>query len=436
MTDLRRPSVRKIPTTRSIRTPLAFELVALPLAVSIRQNLKITAVLLLLLLFLSALRRDRVSERLNLVPAGFLLVLAAIVFRQGPLTLAAIYVLTILVLVVTAKKVTRATAYESLLAGMALYLVANVAGWLIGIQSPAAAIRVGELGTSSILFGTRIIFPFAISINEPAFIAGAMISAVITIIAIRSRPRWYLWLGSIAGAVVMLGSNSRAAVLVAAAVSIALLMPRLARVAAPYVVAIAMLLPFVIQVFLPIISALAEFGASSSFLSRGGTSQQLSGIGSRGIIWTKALDYWTAYVTDFTYRLIGYGYNGHVSSGAWLSFSSGVTYISDRRALTAHNSILQTVYDAGLIGSAILLGVTVYTIFRYSREANLLQLLAVGVIVAVSAAVEVSLTPGFGCTAVLLLTYLAVFIPNKPNKVAPPRGSNLLGSAIVSTSRH
>jgi hypothetical protein len=341
---------------------------------------------------------------------------------------------TILVLVVTAKKVTRATAYESLLAGMALYLVANVAGWLIGIQSPAAAVRIGELGTSSALFGMRIIFPFAISINEPAFIAGAMISAVIAIIAIHLRPRWYLWLGSLAGVVVMLGSNSRTAVLVAAAVSVALLMPRLARVAAPYVVASAMLLPFLLQVLLPIINALAEFGASNSFMARGGTSQQLSGLGSRGIIWTKALDYWTAYVTDFTYQLFGYGYNGHVSSGAWLSFSSGVTYINDRRALTAHNSVLQTVYDAGLIGSVILVGVVVYTIFRYSREANLLPLLAVGMNVAISAAVEVTLTPGFGCTAVLLLTYLAVFIPNKPNKVAPSRGPNLLGTASVYTS--
>jgi len=387
----------------------------------------------LLLLVLSALRRDRVSERLNLVPAGFLLVLAAIVFRQGPLTLAAIYVIAVLVLVVTAKKVTRATAYESLLAGIALYLVANIAGWLIGIESPSAAIRVGELGTSSTLFGTRIIFPFAISINEPAFIAGAMISAVIAIIVIHGRPRWHLWLGSIAGAIIMLGSNSRTAVLVAAAVSVALLIPRLARVAAPYIVAIAMLLPFVIQVFLPIISAFAEFGASNSFLARGGTSQQISGLGTRGIIWTKALDYWTAYVTDFAHQLFGYGYNGHVSSGAWLSFSNGVTYISDRTALTAHNSILQTLFDAGLTGSAILLGVTVYTIFRYSRQANLLPLVAVGINVATSAAVEVTLTPGFGSTAVLLLTYLTVFIPNKPNKVASPRGPNLLGSAIVST---
>jgi hypothetical protein len=419
------------------RTPMALELVAFPLAVSIRQDNRVTIALLLLLLFLSAMWHQRSAERLNLIPTALFMVCVVLVFWQGPFTIAGMYVLAALILINTARAVSRATAYASLLAGLSLYLVSNVAGWLLGLQSASTTVRIGGYETSETLFGARrVFFPFALSINEPAFVASALIVAVVAMISIRQKPGWHLWAGVAAGIVVILASNSRTPILFAVPLAVLLLVaPRLTRIAAPYAIGLAMLMPFLLQQLQPILNWVGGLVASNEYLARGQDVQDLVGLSSRQVIWTSSIDFWSTHVTDTMHQLIGYGYFGHATSGASASYSAGVgSYFTESTAVSMHSPLLQTLFDAGLAGAAILLGITVYAVYRYGRHAETLPMLAVVVMLGLSSTTEAILAPGFGNTPVFLLLYLLVFIPKRA--VTPLDSiSKSAASPSVSTDR-
>jgi hypothetical protein len=398
------------------RAPLAVELVLFPLAISIRQDNRVTIALLAILLLLSAMWRQRSPERLNLVPTALFMVCVALVFWRGPFIFAGMYVLAAFVLVTTARAITRATAYASLLAGLSLYLVANVAGWLVGLQSASSSVRIGGYETSETLFGSRrVFFPFSLSINEPAFVASALILGVAAMISIRQKPTWYHWLGVGAGLVVITASNSRTPVLFAVPLILLLLIaPRITRVAAPYALCVAMLLPFLMQQLQPILNWVGGLIASNDYLSRGQNLEDLVGLSSRQVIWSRSIDYWDVHVTDSAHQLFGYGYFGHATSGASAGYTAGVgSFFSDRTAVSMHSPLLQTLFDAGLIGAAILLGITAYALYRYGRGAEMLPMLAVLLMLGLSATTEAILAPGFGNTPVFLLLYLFVFIPTQ-----------------------
>jgi hypothetical protein len=315
------------------------------------------------------------------------------------------------------RAVSRATAYASLLAGLSLYLVANVLGWLVGVQSPSTAVRVAGLETSSLFFSSRVIFPFTLGINEPAFIAIALIAAVAAMVTMGSRRYWYHWTGVAAAIVVILGSNTRSVVVLGLPLIIGItIAPRLTRALSPYAVGFLMILPFLLRLAPVALTAVISSVGSSSILSRGNASWDLAAFGPRGYIWSQGIDYWSNYVTDPTHQLIGYGYRGHVSSGAWIGFTRGISYVNARTALSTHNTMLQIVYDSGLIGAAILLGVTTFTVFRYSRDAAFLPMLAVVSALGLSTLTEINITPGYGNTSAFLLLYLAVFMPIKATR--------------------
>jgi hypothetical protein len=402
--------------TQLARPPLALELVAFPLVISIRQDNRVTIALLILLLFLSAMWRQRSAERLNLVPVALFMVCVALVFWRGPFIFVGMYVLAALVLINTARAVSRATAYTSLIAGLSVYLLGNVAGWLFGLQSASTAVRIGGYETSETLFGSRrVFFPFALSINEPAAVASALIVAVAAMISIRQKPAWYHWAGICAGIVVILASNSRTPLLFAVpVVALLLIAPRVTRIVAPYALGGALLLPFLLQQLQPILNWVGGIVASNDYLSRGQDVQDLVGLSSRQTIWTRSIDYWDVHVTDSVHQLIGYGYFGHAASGASDAYTAGTGgFFTDSSAVSMHSPLLQTLFDAGLAGAAILFGVTVYTAYRYARDLQTLPMLAVLLMLGLSATTEAILAPGFGNTPVFLLLYLIVFIPER-----------------------
>jgi hypothetical protein len=396
------------------RAPLALELVAFPLVISIRQDNRVTIALLLLLFFLSAMWHQRSPERLNLVPAALFMTCVALVFWDGPFIFAGMYVLAVLVLISTARAVTRATAYASLLAGLSLYLVSNVAGWLVGLQSASTAVRIGGYETSETLFGSRrVFFPFALSINESAFVASALIVAVAAMISIRQKPTWYHGVGVVAGFIVILASNSRTPILFAVPlIALLLVIPRVTRAATPYAVGVAMLFPFLVQQLQPIVSWIGGSIAANEYLARGQKVQDLVGLSNRQLIWTQSIDYWDVHVTDSARQLIGYGYFGHATSGASAAYTAGIgSYFAESTAVSMHSPLLQTLFDAGLVGVAILLGVTVYTVYRYGRDEEMLPMLAVVLMFGLSSTTEAILAPGFANAPAFLLLYLVVFIP-------------------------
>lgn len=430
------------------RPMLAIELVALPLVMSMRQKLSVTLVLILLLLLVSVLRRRQFAERLNLVPTFLLLTCVALVCWRAVLSdgeqswrllsIAALYALAATILILTAMAVSRATAYASLLAGLSLYLVANVVGWLAGVKSTSSSVRIGGYESSGAMFGgSRVFFPFARAINEPSFVAVALIVAVAAMFSMRELPRWYHWAGIIAGLLIILASNSRMPVILAVpTIFFVLVAPRVTRAVAPYVVGVAMVLPFLLTQVAPVVTWVARFIASNSYLARGQNVDQIVGLGTREIIWTRSVDFWTADVTDTADQLIGFGYNGHASSGALSTYSSGIgDFLSDRAALTTHNSVLQTLYDAGLLGAVILLGVTVFTVYRYGRDASLLPMFSVAVMLGLGAITEIGLAPGLSQTPIFLLLYLVVFVPLKSTCVRVVEPDNRAHDVIPTSSK-
>lgn len=396
------------------RPTLIPELVLLPLVVSARQSATLTVVLLGLIGF-SAFVRHRPTH-VNVLPAGLLLACVAVVFRSDAYMTALLFILAAAILVLASGK--RESAYASLLAGLSLYLVANIAGWLAGLKSPSSSVRIGGYDSAGGVFDERVFFPFSRAINESSYIGAALIVAVAAMIRVRQRPAWYHWVGVVAGVVVLVASNSRTPLLLAVLLATALLItPRVARNAAPYVVGVALLLPFLLTPLQPVIRWAGGLIESSDYLARGQTLEQITGLGTRDVIWTQSVHFWINHVDSATQQLVGFGYNGHAASGASAYYLSGIgDFLANRTALTMHNSILQTLFDAGFVGAVILFTVTVFAVRRYGRDSDLLPMFAVVVMLALSGVTEVSIAPGLSQTPAFLLLYLVAFIP-----VAVPR---------------
>lgn len=417
------------------KQPLAPELVLLPTVVSVRHNNSVTiaAIAVIALAALVRARHRNMSDAMTYLPAGALLACVAVAFRHGPYSIGTLFVAVAAVLVLLTRVVTREVAYSSLLAGLCLYLAANVVGWLAGVQSPSASVRVGGYESSGGLFGTRVFFPLARSINESSYIAVALIVAVVAMIRIRQRPRWYHWVGVVAGLIVILASNSRTPLLVALPLAVALVAaPRISRAAAPYGVGAAMVAPFLLTPLKPVIEWAAGRIASNEYLSRGQNVQEIVGLGTREIIWSKSIHFWDEHVSTTTQEMLGYGYNGHAKSGASAYYMPGIgDFLADRTALTMHNTVLQTLFDAGLIGAALLMAVTVLAVYRYGRDSRHLPILALAVVLGLSSAAEVTLAPGLSQTPVFLLLCLLAFVPMKRN----PQPERLLHDGNVDGNR-
>jgi hypothetical protein len=397
---------------------LAPELVMLPFAVSFRQYPKLGLALLAGLLLLSLIRKQKPVGRLNLLPASLMMLSAAIVLWRGPYLLVSIYLMAGLILLSASRRVSRATAYTSLLAGVSLYLCANVAGWLAGFHSTAAATRVGGYETGASVFGARIFFPFTTSINEPAYIAGAFISAVAAMLTLHMKVKWYHVAGAVSGALIIVASNTRAAAVVTIAVIVmAVAAQGLLRRSGPFALALGMLAPFLLPIFKPVLeSTVAVISAFTFFVRDSSGLEKLGSLESREGIWENGVDYWTSAINGLD-LLFGFGYLGHVPSGAWVAFASGgqVDYLGSRTALTAHNSLLQTLFDGGLVGAAAFVVAITYVVFRFSKSRDLLPMFVIALILGLSGVTEVATAPGFGATPFFLLLYLAVFPPPSGN---------------------
>lgn len=391
------------------------ELVAFPTAVSVRQS-PIILVAILGLIMVSALFKARSAEsanRVDYLPASLLLACVVLTYWQGPIRKAVPILIAIVILASLARSVSRQVAYSSLLAGMPLFLVANIAGWIAGIRAPGAGVRIGGEYTSSSLFSERVLFPFGTSINAPSYVAAAVIVALIATLRIRQWPHWYQWVGAAAGLFVIVGSNSRTALIVAAAVAILLVItPKALQMVAPYAVGVGLLFPFLLAPMRPVIEWMAGGVSNSSYLSRGGSTNDILDFEGRQEIWSGAIRFLSGHVHDTFHRLFGYGLNGHMPSGAYLFFPKRISaFLSDRSALTAHNSILQMLLDGGIVGAGCLLAVVILTVYRYGRTVELLPIFAVALIIGWSGFTEASLTPGIEHVPIYLLLYLAFFIP-------------------------
>jgi hypothetical protein len=380
------------------------------------------------------------------LPAIALLIVIMLSYRDGPFNRAAVLVGIFLLLRILSKIIPRKVAYDSLLAGLVFYLVVNVLGWMAGITPPLGRKLESLLLTSSPFFNRRIAFPFSSSINEIPYLAAAVLVAVVAMISIRRRPRWYQWLGAAAAVFVLLAANNRSSIGFAVFLGSALLLAsRATRFVAPYVVGTALLAPFLVGLANPLIILIFS-KLPENFIARGGSSANTpESFEGRQLVWAGMSRFWTDGLPDHlpaaSSLFFGFGADGHVKSGAYLLIPrSGSLFLLDRSYLHAHNSILQGLLDVGLIGATMLWAVAVLIVYRYGRDADLLPIFGVAVMVAMAGVFEPMLDPGFSFVPVYVLLYLASFAPasvgahNQQNRRAAPMLRNMRSASIPADS--
>ncbi len=400
---------------RPARESYSIGFLLFPLLISTRLTPALEVASLGLLLMVSLIGKPTPMRWSQYVPTALIGLCAALSLLRGGSILAAIYLLLVITAAFLAGRRTDVpTAVRSLVAGLVLYMSANVIGWLAGLQSPSARVRVGLFDNPDSLLGVRVLFPFVRSINEPAIVAVAFI--VYALVAKRMGspwPRWY-WPGLLLSAFMIVASGSRFPVIVLLAVgAAALIQPRTARLL-PNLALVSVALPYAYTALAGTISWVADRLSVVSFISRGQTASELASGSSRAGFWETGLGLWSSATS--TEQLIGYGYNGHVQSRVVYYYytRSSDSFVSDPSALTLHNSYLQQMYDTGYVGLAALVVALWIVGRRFSRVENWPVCAVIGVLIGTSM-VEIYLVPTAQAIPILLLVALSAVVMPKPS---------------------
>lgn len=312
------------------------------------------------------------------------------------------------------QRVTRHTAVTSLIDGVGLYLIANVlAYYVLGMRSPGENLRSGglEAGDGAV----RVIYPLATSLNLPPILAAAFLAASLILLE-RGTKRLLRWAGGAAACVILVGADSRTALVVAFIVAAAsLVAPRLLRETALPVaigaVAFVFVFPLIARpIVAPAINWLTGLAPS---LSRGSASNSDVSLNGREYIWGKATTFWGDRTSDWG-EIFGYGAQGQYQSGASRSYAHIFgSSVQNPYMASTHNSILQQVFDSGIVGAALLAAailtcVALWVIRSRMDEPYTAAALALVLSLVISSITEVSLAPGVGQETLLLFTGLLI----------------------------
>lgn len=394
-------------------------LVAFPLLATVRLNSRLELACLALLLMLSLIGKPLPGDRAaRYVPMALLVGVCAglSLLRGAPRIEQIAMAATAASVILAARRCTAKVAVASLVAGISVYLWANIAGWAIGIQSPGALVRVG-------LTEGRVIFPFTRSINEPAIAAAALLAFIVISWRKKLPVSRLAWAGIPAAVAVILLSGSRFPIIVTLALVVpAVLIPRTARLV-PALALASMSLAFVFTWITPVVNWAAQLIATS-FLDRDHQSiDEISSGSSRAGFWRIGLAFWDR-VPDLSKQFFGFGFNGHAQSGVVYLYYHPGGFVNDPVALTLHSTFLQQMYDTGYIGLTALVVALAIIGLRFSRAGDLPTSAMIGVLYATSA-IEVFMVPSFRAIPFLLVLALSVVIPSPsssaPSESAEPR---------------
>jgi O-antigen ligase len=250
------------------------------------------------------------------------------------------------VLILCVSRFPRPAVIMSLLDGVGVYLIINVVGYFAGLQSPAAGGRTFALESST--GGARIFFPLTGSLAVPPMMAAIFVAAGLICFEGRRSLRLPRVVAFAAAVFVLLGANTRVALVASVPVLLAsLVAPRLLARLGPPAAVLPMAVPFVFpRLEDVVVRPLIEFVAGAlPFLSRGDVSSDVT-LESRSFIWRSAIRFWNTFV-DFSHQLVGFGELGQRKSGASAAYARGDPLLLN---FSAHNSTLQQLFDAGLIG--------------------------------------------------------------------------------------
>jgi hypothetical protein len=378
----------------------------------------------MILLVLWSLRRKRspFHHVRDLLPLA-LLVAASLLVWTRPFTkhsFLALVVVALAVQVATWTEADRRAAIVSVIDGLGLYCLMDLAAYFAGVHSHALTGRLGLAETTGGPFAARVVFPLSPSGSVPAGIAAAYLAASLVLIMSDRQRRKLRLIGVVAAVLVLLGANFRAPFVLVAVLCIAVIViPRGLRRIAPSFAVLALLAPL----FLPVVGqtlngTLNVVTAVVPYLSRHADTTVLS---ARDIVWSTSIEYWKGVPGDR--QVIGYGALGQETSGATNVyggvFSGG---FANPESASPHNTTLQELFDAGLLGVLPFLGGVWITVRRYAIKADPVMLagMLAALTIAATAATEVTLAPGTSDVALWLMLILAA--ASRPHRTrADPR---------------
>jgi hypothetical protein len=266
----------------------------------------------------------------------------------------------------------RLSAVISLLDGIGVFLTASVVlhfagyGWLDGDK--------------------RIIFPLANSQAATPAVAAVYLTAALPVLITNRAYRTLRIVAAGAAVYVLLVADRRTALIAGLAIAVlVLLAPHLLR-AAPAIIGAALLAPFIY----PHLRGMIGHTVTGAAIMRPG--EKADSLNGRDYIWSRSIHYWQH--LDDRHQLFGYGPNGHRTSGVSRSYSAmfGSDY-GDRKFITPHNSVLQYLFDGGLISATVFVTVVVVIAVVLARRR---EYVALGMLTALAlvGSTEVELSAG------------------------------------------
>lgn len=361
------------------------------------------------------------------LPLVFLLIASLpVLVRSTPaLTMLGAAVLLVGVLVAIAEHISTRRVVTSLVDGLGIYLILNVAGYVVGVTSSIAALRSVSTSVSGGPFGLRVLFPFASNAEAPAIAAALFVVGVLGFRGAHSPRRVLRAAGLFAACFVALGANYRAPMVAGAIVLLTIwLSPRALIRTASVVAIIALTLPLtyahVRHLTDPAIDRVVNVVPYLERVEERGNTGSLTG---RDRVWMLAVRYWNE--TPWLERAIGWGNNGQVKSGASSSYAPLLRgAVRDPTHATVHNTGLQQLFDAGVLGLMALIAAIVVAVTRW-RSAGDAGVVAIALVITASlvAATDVGMTPGRVDLSFIVLVLSVAAIRKTPQSLLIEKAS-------------
>lgn len=399
-------------------------------AAAIRVYSNVAALIaLLLLVFATFARKVEARQTMSVGPILVFIAAVGIVLARPDSKAAVIYFILFAIIVIrVVLTVDARVVIASLIDGAGIYLLINVIGHFLGLESPNAGERVGAYIESGGF--VRTIFPLSTSLEVAPTIASVYIAAILFLIKDADRKKRILRLGCTCAAIYVASQAADRTGLVAAVVlpAIALVLPSATRflgpVATVFAAFSALILPRAVEktdfLLVPFLSFLAP--------DRDTHAANISSLNNRAAIWSDAMDYWRSYVTDLPDKIFGFGQDGQYRSGVSMAYADELSgTVKNSHHASLHNSFLQQLFDGGLLGWFLLAAGIYWASIRLAKRelewgpqgvAASLALVAL----LINSTTQVSIAPGlFNDSFWLLLVLVAVACQLPSGRGAPDK---------------
>jgi len=352
------------------------------------------------------------------LPLVLLLLLMVIVWSRGGVSRDTVYTALLICLItgVTIYKFGPRPVAVAALDGIPIYLAVSIVGYyILGLHSPAEAIRLAGLQNTSGVFTLRIAFPFELSYVTAPIIAAVFLAALPGLGFTRGR-RVFRLVGALMALFVLIAADYRGPIVIALLfVLFAITTPRLLRLVIVPISVIVFLLPFWYSTAQSVITPVETAVQSSDpFFSH--SSSGSNPLSVRTTIWSDTNA--TFRHLPFIRQLAGYGVNGNIQSGAAFAYGPLFTgFVSQVSSISPHSTLVEESFDGGIIGVVLLLGAVIVAMRRSQRASGSdgVALAALGAlaVLTMTGATETTLLPG-GATSEpfwLLLMLAGAVIP-------------------------